>query len=98
MRYFCAAHYLGYGGVVDVACPHFLRVVAMLTAQAEAELRAIKELARGCHKATNSTLFSALADRLDSFLEDHGEAAWRRRVGQLPIAAGQHGATWRVYP
>lgn len=68
----------------------------MLTAQAESELRAIKELARGCHRATSDVLFSALADRLDNFLEQHGEAAWRRRVGQLPIAAGQQCAMGRV--
>jgi len=58
----------------------------MLNAQAESELRAITNLARGCdkshgHKQT-ALLFSALADRLDTFLEEHGEAAWRRRVGK----------------
>ena len=57
----------------------------MLTAPEESELRAIKDLARGCekghgHKQT-ALLFSALADRLDNFIEEHGEAAWRRRVG-----------------
>ena len=61
----------------------------MLTASAEAELRAIKELARGCEKshgqAQTAKLFSALADRLDNFLEQHGEAAWRRRVNEQPL-------------
>ena len=57
----------------------------MLTAAAEAELRAIKELARGCHQASNNVLFSALADRLDNFLKEHGEAAWRRRVNEQPL-------------
>lgn len=61
----------------------------MLTAQAEAELRAIKELARGCHQATNSDLFAALADRLDNFIEQHGETAWRRRVTNQSLGRTQ---------
>jgi hypothetical protein len=76
----------------------------MLTAAAESELRAILSLTRGCEKshgqAQTAKLFSALADRLDNFLEQHGEAAWRRMVNnnatRLPIAAGQQGATGRV--
>ncbi|MBZ9888086.1 hypothetical protein LB559_09055 [Mesorhizobium sp. BR1-1-3] len=56
----------------------------MITAQAEAELRAITELARGCEKShgkkQTALMFSALADRLDSVLEQHGETAWRKRA------------------
>lgn len=56
----------------------------MITAQAEAELRAIRELARGCEKShgkqQTALMFSALADRLDGFLSEHGETAWRSRV------------------
>jgi hypothetical protein len=56
----------------------------VITAAAEAELRAITELARGCEKSHSkkqtALLFSALADRLDNFLEQHGETAWRRRI------------------
>lgn len=56
----------------------------MLNFQAEAELRAILALTRGCEKSHGRTqtavLFSALADRLDNFIEQHGETAWRRRV------------------
>lgn len=63
----------------------------MLTAQAESELRAILSLTRGCEKAgghkQTAKLFSALADRLDNFLEEHGEAAWRRRVNSAPLRA-----------
>jgi hypothetical protein len=69
----------------------------MLTAPEESELRAILSLTRGCERsygqAQTAKLFSALADRLDNFLEQHGEAAWRRRIGQLPIAAEQQGAS-----
>ena len=65
----------------------------MLTAQAEAELRAIASLARGCEKShgakQTALMFSALADRMDAVLEQYGEAAWRRRTGQLPIIAAQ---------
>jgi hypothetical protein len=66
----------------------------MLTAAAESELRAITSLARGCEKShgkkQTALLFSALADRLDNFIEEHGEAAWRRRTGQsLPVIAPQ---------
>lgn len=61
----------------------------MLTAQAEAELRAIAMLARGCEKSLSTKqtafMFAALADRLDNFLEEHGEAAWRRRVNTQPL-------------
>lgn len=57
----------------------------MITAQAESELRAITELARGCEKShgkkQTALLFSALADRLENFVEQHGETAWRQRVG-----------------
>lgn len=56
----------------------------MLTANVESELRAIKELARGCEKAhghkQTALLFSALADRIENVIEEHGETAWRRRV------------------
>lgn len=56
----------------------------MLTAEVESELRAIRELARGCEKAQGdtrtATLFGALAWRIDNIIEQHGEAAWRRRV------------------
>ncbi|TPM59013.1 hypothetical protein FJ959_09070 [Mesorhizobium sp. B2-2-4] len=56
----------------------------MITAQAEAELRAVAELARGCEKShgkkQTALLFSALADRLDNFIEQHGETAWRMRT------------------
>lgn len=59
----------------------------MLTAAAESELRAIKELARGCEKAhghkQTALLFSALADRLDNVIEEYGEAAWRRRTNNM---------------
>lgn len=63
----------------------------MLTAPEESELRAIKDLARSCQRVTNNVLFSALADRLDNFIEEHGEAAWRRRVSHqpLPVVAPQ---------
>lgn len=63
----------------------------MLTASAEAELRAIASLARGCERlvTSNKVLFAALADRMDTVLEQYGEAAWRRRTGQLPIIAAQ---------
>lgn len=58
----------------------------MINAQAEAELRAITSLARGCEKShgkkQTALLFSALADRLDTFINEHGETAWRSRVGQ----------------
>lgn len=58
----------------------------MINAQAEAELRAIVALTRGCEKShgkkQTALLFSALADRLDAFLAEHGETAWRGRVGQ----------------
>lgn len=58
----------------------------MLTANVESELRAIKELARGCEKAhghkQTALLFSALADRIENLIEEHGETAWRRRVGK----------------
>ncbi|TPJ86920.1 MULTISPECIES: hypothetical protein [unclassified Mesorhizobium] len=57
----------------------------MINQQAEAELRAITELARGCEKShgkkQTALLFSALADRLENFIEQHGETAWRQRVG-----------------
>jgi hypothetical protein len=47
----------------------------MITAQAEAELRAIKDLARGCEKSAGrkqtALLFSALADRLDALIAQH---------------------------
>ncbi len=56
----------------------------MITAQAEAELRAISSLARGCEKShgkkQTALLFSALADRLDALVEQHGETAWRKRA------------------
>lgn len=56
----------------------------MLTANVESELRAIKELARGCEKAhghkQTALLFSALADRIENVIEEHGETAWRRRM------------------
>lgn len=58
----------------------------MLTRQEEHELRAITALTRGCEKSHGTKqvalLFSALADRLDNVLEEHGEAAWRRRTGK----------------
>lgn len=56
----------------------------MLNLQAEAELRAILALTRGCEKSHGrqqvALLFAALGDRLDNFIEQHGETAWRRRV------------------
>lgn len=56
----------------------------MITAQAEAELRAITELARGCEKShgkkQTALMFSALADRIDNVIEQHGETAWRNRT------------------
>lgn len=59
----------------------------MITAQAEAELRAITELARGCEKShgkkQTALMFSALADRLENVLELHGETAWRRRAASV---------------
>lgn len=66
----------------------------MLTAAAESELRAILSLTRGCEKSHGhkqvALLFGALGDRLESFVEEHGEAAWRRRVNeQLPVIARQ---------
>ncbi|MBZ9984976.1 hypothetical protein LB521_27970 [Mesorhizobium sp. BR-1-1-8] len=60
----------------------------MITAQAEAELRSIVSLARGCEKShgkkQTAMMFGALADRLDNFIEQHGETAWRKRVAQCP--------------
>lgn len=57
----------------------------MLTRQEEHELSAITNLARGCEKSlgTKQTafMFAALADRLDNFIEQHGDTAWRRRMG-----------------
>lgn len=57
----------------------------MLTRQEETELRTIKELARGCEKSLSTKqtafMFAALADRLDDFIDKHGEAAWRRDAG-----------------
>ncbi|ESX78503.1 hypothetical protein [Mesorhizobium sp. LSHC414A00] len=54
----------------------------MINAQAEAELRAITTLARGCEKShgkkQTAMLFGALADRLDNLLEQHGETEWRK--------------------
>lgn len=67
----------------------------MLTAPEESELRAILTLPRGCEKSLSTKqtafMFAALADRLDNFIEEHGEAAWRRRVNaqQLPTIAAQ---------
>lgn len=59
----------------------------MINAQAEAELRAIAELARGCEKAhgkkQTALMFSALADRVDSVIEQHGETAWRKRASNV---------------
>ncbi|MBZ9922002.1 hypothetical protein LB579_30385 [Mesorhizobium sp. BR1-1-7] len=58
----------------------------MINQQAEAELRAITELARGCEKShgkkQTALLFCALADRLENFIEQHGETAWRLRVAR----------------
>ncbi|MBZ9973468.1 hypothetical protein LB517_27955 [Mesorhizobium sp. BR1-1-12] len=58
----------------------------MITAQAEAELRSIVSLARGCEKShgkkQTALLFGALADRLDGFLERHGETAWLKHGAQ----------------
>lgn len=72
----------------------------MLNAQAEADLRAILALTRGCEKAHGkqqvALLFAALGDRLEVVLEEYGETAWKRRVGQLPIAAVQQRASGRV--
>lgn len=51
----------------------------MISTAAEAELRAITSLARGCEKShgkkQTALLFSALADRLDAFLSAHAQAA-----------------------
>lgn len=59
----------------------------MISTAAESELRAIRELARGCEKShghkQTALLFSALADRLDGFLEQHGETAWRNRAASV---------------
>lgn len=56
----------------------------MISTAAEAELRAIRELARGCEKShgkkQTAMLFGALADRLDNLLEQHGETEWRKRA------------------
>lgn len=65
----------------------------MLTAPEESELRAIKDLARGCEKSLSTKqtafMFAALADRLDNFIEEHGEAAWRRRVTNQSLGRTQ---------
>lgn len=61
-------------------------VSPMISTQAEAELRSIVSLARGCEKShgkkQTALLFSALADRLDNLLDQHGETAWRRRAAE----------------
>lgn len=59
----------------------------MINAQAEAELRSIANLARGCEKShgnkQTALMFSALADRLDNFVAKHGETAWRERAEKV---------------
>lgn len=58
----------------------------MISAAAESELRTILSLCRGCEKShghkQEAFLFSVLADRLDDFIDKHGEAGWRRDVGE----------------
>lgn len=59
----------------------------VISTQAEAELRSIASLARGCEKShgkkQTALLFSALADRLDTIIEQHGETAWRQRAAEV---------------
>ena len=59
----------------------------MINAQIESELRAIAELARGCEKShgkkQTALMFSALADRVDNVIEQHGETAWRQRASNV---------------
>lgn len=65
----------------------------MISAAAESELRTILSLCRGCEKShghkQEAFLFSVLADRLDDFIDKHGEAGWRRTTQPLPVIAPQ---------